>query len=509
MPRHAITFVASLIALVGGTASLAGSPARAVAVAVADLAQLPDDKQALTRYLWFPSPSDKTRIAAMHLINTALSHTATPLADVPGSLLARQAAWHLSDGVIRIDLAIIGGDNGRVERLRRLWESLVDVEPYFTAEVVELKQSKQTPTLVARRIPTPALPELVALIEQAHSALPIVRGDWLMSVALQQINGGRYYDFRGLTAPPLTRDRYLEVRGLDVAAIAANRDIARAVVAPRQPTGSPGSIVLAWSTRPAPTRGAGLAALTFDIFEEDQGNAEFDAERNLLGHKFRGQEIIVTLASGFHEYTLWDAEGRLVDEAPPNLAADKTIQPPGLPRLNPPLSCIRCHGQQDGWLDIDDRVRNRLAAGQDILGDYSMLDTQRRGGAANASPAADATTFSLLAGLYLGDLKTALNLGRDTHAGAVFLASGGRDVPTASAWTADVFASYVYAEVTAERAALELGLDAIDQLPARQPDDVHLIDIERFPMSRKQWEAVYQEAAARVAHLWTTEKTTP
>jgi hypothetical protein len=257
---------------------------------------------------------------------------------------------------------------------------------------------------------------------------------------------------------------------------------------------------LAWSTRPAPRRGAGLAAITFDIFEEDQGDAEFDAERNLLGHKFRGQEIIVTLANGFHEFTLWDAQGKLVDEAPPNLAADKTIQPPGLPRLNPPLSCIRCHGQQDGWLDIDDRVRSRLAAGQDILGDFSLTD-----GSENIGAAADATTFALLAGLYLGDLKIALNLGRDTHAGAVFLATGGRDVPTAAAWTADVFASYVYDEVTAEHAALELGLDSIEQLPLQQPDDVHLIDIEQFPMSRKQWEAVYQEAAARVAHLWIDE----
>ncbi|MGD9647700.1 MAG: hypothetical protein AB7U73_18455 [Pirellulales bacterium] len=322
--------------------------------------------------------------------------------------------------------------------------------------------------------------------------------DAYIAVAMQQINGGRYYDFRGLAGdPPLARDRYLELRGLDVAAIGANRDIARAVVAPRQPTGSPGSIVLAWSTRPAPTRGAGLAAITFDIFEEDQGNAEFDAERNLLGHKFRGQEIIVTLASGHHEFTLWDAEGRLVDEAPPNLAADKTIQSPGLPRLNPPLSCIRCHGQQDGWLDIRDRVRQRLAAGQDILGDYSPAT-----GAAHRTELNDATTLSLLAGLYLGDLTIALNLGRDTHAHAVFLSTGGRDVPTASAWTADVFASYVYDEVTATRAALELGLESIEQLPPQQPDDVHLIDIERFPMSRKQWEAVYAEAAARVAHLW-------
>ncbi|MGE0537992.1 MAG: hypothetical protein AB7O68_23715 [Pirellulales bacterium] len=175
------SITALVVGLTVGTACLAATPARAVAVAAADAAQLADERRALTRYLWFPAPSEKTRVAALQMINTALSHAAAPLTDVPGSLQARQAAWPLSDGLLRIDLAIIGGDAGRVERLRRLWEALVDSEPYFTIEILELQKTKHDEKLVARRVASPTLPELRTLGVQTHSALPIVRGDWLIA----------------------------------------------------------------------------------------------------------------------------------------------------------------------------------------------------------------------------------------------------------------------------------------------------------------------------------------
>ncbi len=508
MTRQALIIAAVfLLGVVVGATCFGGTPAWAVSVAAEDLAQLPAEAQRWQRYLYFPEPTEKTRVATLFTVNTALSHASRTLGEGAG-------VWFFAGGaLVRLDLSVLGGDHARIERLRQTWENLVFDEPYFHEESHEPNPSYQpapeagkpdTRTALEKLkfgLPVPAryLPaaDAIRLIKGTVSNVPIVRGDWLVSIALQQVNGGKYYQFRGLrTDKPLKQDDYLELRGLDTRAIKANEDIDRAVVVPREPTGSPGAIVLAWSTKPSPGRGPGLAAITFDQFEEDQNDPEFNPERNLLGAKYRGAEIIVTLSSGWHEYSLWDAEGNLVDEAPPNLAADRTVPHPGLPRLNPAISCVRCHGQADGWLPIADRVRQRLAKGQDILGDFSRRHVN------------DPGTINLLAGLYSSDLAEALRLGRNAYHDAVILGVGaigesGKTVPVASAWTADVFGTYLYAEVTAEQAARELGIESLEGLPRANPEDVALLALfDQFPIPRKEFELIYVAAAERAKAAW-------
>jgi len=524
MTRQAIAIVAAFIlGMIAGATAFGSTPAWACSVAAQDLANLPPDVQRYMRYLYFPAPTEKTRVATLFTVNTALSQASRTLGEGAGVWFAHGGA------LVRLDLAVIGGDNAHIERLIGVWESLRRVEPYFHANVVipnpehkpepdlstSLKAGKVADTrseverspVLLKIVPAPYLPaaDIKALEGGTHSMIPIVRGDWLIEKAMSQINGGRYYEFRGLRAAAsvsapaddqLTQSKYLESRGLDTKAINANQDIDRAVVVPREPTGSPGAVILAWSTKPSPGRGPGLAAITHDQFEEDQTNPEFNPERNLLGAKFRGAEIIVTLPSGWHEYSLWDANGNLVDEAPPNLAADRTVPRTGLPRLQPAISCVRCHGQADGWLPVADRVRARLAKGEDILGDFSRQHVN------------DPGTLNLLAGLYTSDIDEGLRLGRNAYHDAVLLGVGavgesGRTVSVASAWLADVIGTYVYAEVTADVAAKELGLESLAGLPRANPEDVALLGLfDQFPIPRREFEQIYVEAAARASALW-------
>lgn len=485
--------------------ALAISPYQAVQIAEYDLKQLSKEQQHFARYLWFPEYSDKTQVATAMMVNHAMSHAAYPITSLPTNS-GIIGVWFLQGGVYRIDLAEIGA--GEVSWVMSLWETLIEREPYFTyrtqvakTDKVEAHWDYSTP---------PYLPTLDNLKALTESKVPIVNGAWLMSKSMQQINGGRYYIFRRLVPRRLNKDDkeltpikvndYLAKVGVNLHSIENNVGIDRAVVYPRHPTESPGSIVLTTSNTIPPSRGTALVGITFDIFEDDQGNPEFDPERNLLGHKFRGQEIIVTQPNGFPEYTLWDANGNLVDEAPQKLAADRTIAH-GLPRLNAPLSCIRCHGMERGWLKIDCRIRDRVASGQKITGDFSKEEVS------------DPGTLAQIKALYSGNLNTALFGGQSTYAHAVFLATAGpsglHSVAEASAWTADVFSDYVYEEVDAHKAAAELGLETIEQLPKVPEDDVKLLDIGQFPMKRKDWEFVYARAALRAATLWKALPTTP
>lgn len=522
MTRQAIAIIAAFIlGMLAGATCFGSTPAWACSVAAADLASLPPDVQRFARYLYFPAPTDKTRVATLFTVNTALSHASRTLGDGAGVWFAHGGA------LVRLDLAILGGDNANIERLIGVWESLRRVEPYFHANAVipnpehkpapengkpDTRSDVEKSPVLLKIIPAPYLPaaDIKALEVGTHSLIPIVRGDWLIERAMSQINGGRYYEFRGLRAAtsgstpadePLTQAKYLELRGLDTKAIDANQDVDRAVVVPREPTGSPGAIILAWSTKPSPGRGPGLAAITHDQFEEDQTNPEFNPERNLLGAKFRGAEIILTLPSGWHEYSLWDAAGNLVDEAPPNLAADRTVPRPGLPRLQPAISCVRCHGQADGWLPVTDRVRARLAKGEDILGDFSRQHVN------------DPGTLNLLAGLYTSDINEGLRLGRNAYHDAVVLGVGavgesGGSVAVASAWLADVLGSYVYAEVTADIAARELGLESLADLPRANPEDVALLGLfDQFPIPRREFEQIYVDAAIRASTHWFADAT--
>ena len=483
------------------------TPAHAVTLAAQDLATLPEDRHKFTRYVWIVEPSEKQRAALMMAVNQGLSHAATPVT-FTATANGRQGVGFVAPTLARIDLSIIGG--AKIGLIGQQWENLVFAEPYFhesgrdpNPDYKPAPEEGKPDTRTATEkleflLPAPAsyLPvnDIGSLIKGCRSNVPIVRADWLVEKALSTINGNRYYQFRGIAKETKLND-YLKERGVNVDNLTANRKIVRTVVAKRQPTKSPGAIVLAPTTDVAPT--GGLVSVTFDMVAEHRGDPEFDPERNLFGApKFDAAETIVTLENGQHEYALWNGKGELQDEAPQNAAADPTFLPHDLPRLFPAMSCINCHGQKNGWLPIDDRIRTLLSNGVDVLADFSRKEPD--------APA----TFDKLAGLYLRPYDTGLDVARNVYADSVFLATGGQDVATASAWTSDVYREYASVDVTAEQAAIELGLGGLEGLPKPEfNEDVKRLNLRaRLPINRRDWEQVYAETALIASGLWFAEE---
>jgi hypothetical protein len=152
-------------------------------------------------------------------------------------------------------------------------------------------------------------------------------------------------------------------------------------------------------------------------------------------------------------------------------------------------------------LPVTDRVRARLAKGEDILGDFSRQHVN------------DPGTLNLLAGLYTSDINEGLRLGRNAYHDAVVLGVGavgesGGSVAVASAWLADVLGSYVYAEVTADIAARELGLESLADLPRANPEDVALLGLfDQFPIPRREFEQIYVDTAIRASTHWFADAT--
>jgi len=224
MTRQAIAIIAAFIlGMIAGATAFGSTPAWACSVAANDLATLPPEVQVNSRYLYFVAPTDKTRVATLFMVNTALSHASRTVGEGAGVWFAQGGA------LVRLDLAVIGGDNARIERLIGVWESLRRVEPYFHANAVipnpdhvpapekgdDKRTEMQKSPVLLKIIPAPYLPatDIKALEVGTHSLIPIVRGDWLIEKAMSQINGGRYYEFRGL-GKETKQDAYLELRGL-------------------------------------------------------------------------------------------------------------------------------------------------------------------------------------------------------------------------------------------------------------------------------------------------------
>ena len=508
MTKQAIAIAAAfLLGMIAGATCFGATPAHAVTLAAQDLATLPEERRPFTRYAWIVEPSDKQRTALMLAVNQGLSHAATPVT-FTATANGRQGVWFVAPMLARLDLSIIGGS--KLALLGQQWENLVFVEPYFheldrdpNPNYKPAPEEGKPDTRTAAEkleflLPAPAsyLPvaETGALIKGCRSNVPIVRADWLVEKALSTINGNRYYQFRGIDKETKLND-YLKEHGVNVDNLTANRKIIRTVVAKRQPTKSPGAIVLAPTTDVSPT--GGLVSVTFDMVAENRGDPEFDPERNLFGApKFDAAETIVTQENGQHEYALWNGKGELQNEAPQNAAADATFLPHDLPRLFPAMSCINCHGQKNGWLPIDDRIRTLLSNGVDVLADFSRKEPD--------APA----TFDKLAGLYLRPYDTGLDVARNVYADSVFLATGGQDVATASAWTSDVYREYASVDVTAEQAAIELGLGGLEGLPKPEfNEDVKRLNLRaRLPINRRDWEQVYAETALIASGLWFAEE---
>jgi hypothetical protein len=296
------------------------------------------------------------------------------------------------------------------------------------------------------------------------------------------IFGGLYYEFRGIkkakdvlgkdtqaTDQDLYFQNFLGIGNIQGKLNAKKlfdqlRSDQRALETRSNVTGKPRvvSFLPTLSTR----EGISWGAITLDIKDEriDLGDRPF---ANLLDPKFQAQEALFPGINGLQTATLFNDKGVLQDEVPFNVANDTTIPNPYTKRLQPIISCIRCHGGDgsDGLKPVVNRAKQVLngnLTAPEVFGDLSA-----------GNKAFDSDTIDRLAGLYTGNFSKNLRRGRDDIAEATLKATGpwkdgiGDQTDVVKLSTnrlQEDYADYVFTMVDTQKALSELGIECSKEI---------------------------------------------
>lgn len=186
--------------------------------------------------------------------------------------------------------------------------------------------------------------------------------------------------------------------------------------------------------------------------------------QNLLNPRFDAQEGIFQRANGLTYNILFNGDGALQDEVPPDVANDTTIPGAHTKRLQPTASCFNCH-QMDGsdyWKPLKNDVLTIWGQRRPVLDTFGDLGAGKR--------AFDYDTIDRLAGLYAGnpiDGQKVIRRAREDVAQGTLACAGpwdgdllGKDVckKAANRRFAEETA-YWYSLIGAREALMTLGLD--------------------------------------------------
>lgn len=532
------------------TIKLLTTPIEAVNIATLDAKQNPQLAQYF-RYVWIPDGDLKRVKYLSYALNLALSRSSVIVEPVT-----------LANGkLVRIDLRRFTPDKADRVDIILVWEKMLETEPYFHIGIqfkeTKLKKSQefkeetyttkewvqeqgykvQREVTKTRKVPvTTSVPQDYISFKRVsapyceppyaldgHSVLegltlsqvPIVRYDWFLDKLLSTVDGGLYYDFAGVITES-DGDTSAQVRtfarfGIDEDAVQRLQSDQRAGVLTSKVTGKPRRIDVFRGL--GGRAGTGLVMVTHDVADADL-TAEGDPFLNLLEFKDAGREIIFEKNNGLHVFVIADGEGNIVDEVPPNIAADHTIPAPYTKRIQGAISCIRCHGidGSDGIKNFQNDVPILLKSKVDVFDDLSDPDTELF------------KKIERLAGLYEGDMKRGsmskrITRGKDDYSDAIFLATGGMTSQEAALGLADSFSGYYYTKITPDIALAELGFSVpektsvetiqlllaardIDRESGIKPEDGRLALLKAgIHLNRNQWELAYADAFWRVTLL--------
>lgn len=451
------------------------TPVWAARMALADSATLPADVASRTRYVWLRGGTKEELAVLAFVVNSTLSQINTPLE--PGS----PAIFPLAGGrLVRLDLGLIATDEADLLNLVETWERLDAQNSDFLATVEtrrivkfdkprEIRGKLHTSQWVIDRANGPAAhiasddPHAAMTREQWNAwtvhlgttRVPIIDSRDLIRAALDVLEGGLYYEFRGITKFANLKD-YLAARGASQEQVTRLESLEKAVIATSAVTDKERMVAVFRGAGVRPSQGTGAVAITFDQFDGDQSDSLSPLE-NLINFVGRGSEVIIERSNGFHEWTAWDAAGKLVRAVPDEIVVDHRIPEPASNTLRAGISCIRCHGPADGWIPHGNDVPEILAAGTEIFGDLSSPENQRK-------------QAQLIAGLYSGDWFEAgigpLAIGRITYRRAVFQGTG-MAAPEVQALLVQRYDQFRYGKLDVWAVAAELGIVG---LPASDGD---------------------------------------
>jgi len=453
-------------------------------LALADQLQLSESDRRWQRYLWIPPwlKTDEAAAVSSFGMNTAASQASII---IQPRVIAN--GWMLA-----VDLRRYAPRLEQLTHLVSVWDGLATTEPYF--HVFQEFDSK----VVAVLAPHVAQDHAVMLAELNVSPALVYRLDWFLSRMLDQ----SYYDFMGFGSEA-TFTSVLSTVGVDEKLSRQIGGDQRIALFRRDLNGKPGRIDRIQGA--AGRFNTGAVWITRDLFDETVAIDKHPIY-NLLQFAEDGGEVIFERQNGLHGFFLMNSQGKLVREAPPNLVNDHTVPAPHNRRLRPSISCLRCHGSDEGLKPVNNDVRTLLAAGAiDVVDDFGDVTKSRE------------ENIDRLAGLYAGDFTRRIQLGRDDYSLAVRVATQqptrpeGWTVPEISTLVSSIYGGYVYDAVGAATACRELGYDPGDNplatirrvLPTLPPDPEIGITFEDpvaaalrvgIPVRRVDFERIYATA---------------
>lgn len=335
-----------------------------------------------------------------------------------------------------IDLAALSQDAKDFRELADTWERLALLESNYLGAVIKQKDGtiKRLPS--ANAMLGPMVSQLITL---RVTNVPIIESRQLLREMLSTVDGGLYYQFRGIGK---TQDEFLrKFSGTTEREVAKLRSDAKAAQLVSEVTGKPRGVLLYHGIGGHVARNQGLVAITFDS-KDGNRDPDFDPFRNAVDQKADATEIILELATGFHAFALFDGKGNRQDSAPDDVVKDHKVPPPHTARLQGAISCIRCHGPQDGWQPVKNDL---LDFKRGLFGDAGRSSDPDR-------------VFGLLA----EQLDQPLQLGRDHYLKAVvYLTSQyalDMDAKQIAARLSETWDEFVYQPIDQAKAVAEVGL---------------------------------------------------
>ncbi len=484
-----------LAAAIGaGDAEIGFVPADAVVYSLADAAAIAEDRRPFVRYVWTDG-TKASNAAVSFAANTAISKSSVPvrLPAVAGGRL------------VRVELDTLLPKDSDLKRAIELWEKQAGQDPYFY-----IRQQVKIAAYLADDGKTydwkwgvsfashVDLKSAVMLQGLTKSSVPIQRVDRFITKTLTQIDGGLYYDWAGIRqsqkAGQTDFEQFLDDHGVDRKRAAELRAERRAAIFRSGVTAKPRAI----------EEIQGLLGTV--VWTEDPADNNLDPKAHpvltLLEPKKDAIEAIALRANGHCSFAIFDGQGKRADSVPDNIAKDHTIPSPFTARLQPAISCIRCHAQGSGFRttrnDISALLKGKPEDGLkfDLLGDDRRHDVR--------------DTLDRLAGLYRGNLDR-LARGRDDYSDAVFLSTGGLSVAEVAGAVQAIDDGYRFSDVSPRVACEELGIRTDNDgavsmlrklLPAasapggREDARIGFLKIG-VTITRADWEAVYIDAAIR------------
>jgi len=460
-------------------------PATAAVLSITDLSSVPELFQPLCRYIWLRDSSKETYAATTLFINSVINRSSIAVKPplVAGGALVRVEFWRMGDTIEQVKEQV------------KLWDSLSEKDPQFHLSQVQTDGKSKDKKTIVESAPHLGVPMPVGLC---------YRYDWLIHQGGTTADGGSYYDFRGLIPGKTKLNDYLTDRGVPLDRIRKKNALNRMVTISKV-TGKVRAIELYESSDVPPSESPAIAAVTQDIFD-DQTDPNFDAFLSLRGAKFQGQEVLVKLRNGCIEATLWNGEGILVTEAPPNLVMDYMIPDGHGKRLQPFISCVRCHGPNEMMQPATNQVKQLLDGRLRVLGDtsadrFSQFDAIRQ--------------IQFLYGARQSQLDKVFQDTRDSF-DAFTITTGSLTAKEACQAMTKAYNDYEYGYIDAALACDELGIDPKDNpietlariLPAPDQNNVLATDArigllltsasddpklakQSLKITRRQWETLY------------------